>query len=112
MLAANGVKDLSTLAIRPHGIFGPRDPQTIYTMATTARAGKMKWIIGYVRSVSCCLLVMYDILCFLNSDGKNLVDFTYVENVVHGHIIAAESLKPGSAASGKVTSSYIVITNV
>jgi len=40
----------------------------------------------------------------LISDGNNLVDFTYVDNVVHGHIIAAENLKSGSAVCGKVTS--------
>lgn len=35
-------------------------------------------------------------------DGKNLVDFTYVENVVHGHILAAEHLKKDSPLCGKV----------
>lgn len=35
-------------------------------------------------------------------DGKNLVDFTYVENVVHGHILAAEKLHRGSPLCGKV----------
>lgn len=35
-------------------------------------------------------------------DGKNLVDFTYVENVVHGHILAAEKLHKGSPLCGKV----------
>ena len=35
-------------------------------------------------------------------DGKNVVDFTYVENVVHGHILAAESLTPNSPTCGKV----------
>lgn len=35
-------------------------------------------------------------------DGTNLVDFTYVENVVHGHILAAEHLKPDSPLCGKV----------
>uniref|UniRef100_A0A8D2PAB7 NAD(P) dependent steroid dehydrogenase-like n=1 Tax=Zosterops lateralis melanops TaxID=1220523 RepID=A0A8D2PAB7_ZOSLA len=34
-------------------------------------------------------------------DGKNLVDFTYVENVVHGHILAAEKLHKGSPLCGK-----------
>ena len=35
-------------------------------------------------------------------DGKNMVDFTYVENVVHGHILAAESLATHPSTSGKV----------
>jgi len=35
-------------------------------------------------------------------NGKNLVDFTYVRNVVHGHVLAAEKLQPGAAICGKV----------
>ncbi len=35
-------------------------------------------------------------------DGKNVVDFTFVENVVHGHILAAETLGPESPVNGKV----------
>ncbi|XP_028315818.1 sterol-4-alpha-carboxylate 3-dehydrogenase, decarboxylating [Gouania willdenowi] len=69
-----------TAAIRPHGIFGPRDPQLVPILVDTARRGKMKFIIG---------------------DGKNLVDFTFVENVVHGHILAAECLRPDSPTCGK-----------
>ncbi|XP_004346943.1 sterol-4-alpha-carboxylate 3-dehydrogenase [Capsaspora owczarzaki ATCC 30864] len=69
-----------TVAIRPHGIFGPRDPHLVPTLATMARAGKSKYIIG---------------------NGKNVVDFTYVKNVVHGHILAAEKLTCGSKVAGK-----------
>nr|XP_061783643.1 sterol-4-alpha-carboxylate 3-dehydrogenase, decarboxylating-like [Nerophis lumbriciformis] len=69
-----------TVAIRPHGIFGPRDPQLVPILVDTARRGKMKFIIG---------------------DGTNLVDFTFVENVVHGHILAAEHLRPDSPICGK-----------
>ena len=32
------------------------------------------------------------------------MDFTYVENVVYGHILAAESLEPGAPSCGKVQS--------
>ena len=35
-------------------------------------------------------------------NGKNLVDFTFVENVVHGHILAAEHLSRDTALGGKV----------
>ncbi|NXS28557.1 NSDHL protein, partial [Pomatostomus ruficeps] len=72
--------DFLTTAIRPHGIFGPRDPQLVPILVQAARSGKMKFIIG---------------------DGQNLVDFTYVENVVHGHILAAEKLLRGSPLCGK-----------
>ena len=35
-------------------------------------------------------------------NGENLVDFTFVENVVHGHILAAEHLSRDTALGGKV----------
>lgn len=78
--ACDEQKGFLTVAIRPHGIFGPRDPQLVPILVDTARRGKMKFIIG---------------------DGTNLVDFTFVENVVHGHILAAETLKPNSPICGK-----------
>lgn len=78
--ACDKEKGFLTAAIRPHGIFGPRDPQLVPILVDTARRGKMKFIIG---------------------DGTNLVDFTYVENVVHGHILAAERLRRESPACGK-----------
>ena len=46
VLEANGKQGLLTVALRPHGIFGPRDPQVIPIMVATAKAGKMKFIIG------------------------------------------------------------------
>lgn len=47
---------------------------------------------------------IFDLLfCSYSRDGTNLVDFTYVENVVHGHILAAERLRPESPACGKVS---------
>ncbi|XP_064526352.1 sterol-4-alpha-carboxylate 3-dehydrogenase, decarboxylating isoform X1 [Pseudopipra pipra] len=81
VLSANDpANNFLTVAIRPHGIFGPRDPQLVPILIQAAKRGKMKFIIG---------------------DGKNLVDFTYVENVVHGHILAAEKLQTGSPLCGK-----------
>ncbi|XP_053435804.1 sterol-4-alpha-carboxylate 3-dehydrogenase, decarboxylating [Nycticebus coucang] len=73
-------KNFLTTAIRPHGIFGPRDPQLVPILIEAARNGKMKFIIG---------------------NGENLVDFTFVENVVHGHILAAEHLSGNTALGGK-----------
>ncbi|XP_060612252.2 sterol-4-alpha-carboxylate 3-dehydrogenase, decarboxylating [Anolis sagrei] len=73
-------RNFLTVAIRPHGIFGPRDPQLVPILVQAAKSGKMKFIIG---------------------DGKNLVDFTFVENVVHGHILAAEQLQTNSPLCGK-----------
>ncbi|XP_076418769.1 sterol-4-alpha-carboxylate 3-dehydrogenase, decarboxylating isoform X3 [Peromyscus maniculatus bairdii] len=73
-------KNFLTTAIRPHGIFGPRDPQLVPILIDAARKGKMKFMIG---------------------NGENLVDFTFVENVVHGHILAAEHLSQDPALGGK-----------
>lgn len=66
--------ELMTCAVRPHGIFGPRD-HTVSEMLLKAKQGKMTAILG---------------------DGSNLVDFTYVKNVTLGHILAAESLQDES----------------
>jgi len=41
------------------------------------------------------------LLC-THRNGKNLVDFTFVENVVHGHILAAEHLSRDAGLGGKV----------
>jgi len=79
VLEADG-EDLATVAIRPHGIFGPHDPHLVPTTIKMAKQGKTKFMIG---------------------DGNNLVDFTYVENVVHGHILAAEALCAGKPVNGK-----------
>lgn len=81
VLSANDPeKNFLTTAIRPHGIFGPRDPQLVPILIEAARNGKMKFMIG---------------------NGKNLVDFTFVENVVHGHILAAEHLSKDEALDRK-----------
>ncbi|XP_025026872.1 sterol-4-alpha-carboxylate 3-dehydrogenase, decarboxylating isoform X2 [Python bivittatus] len=78
--ASEPERNFFTTAIRPHGIFGPRDPQLVPVLIQAAKSGKMKFMIG---------------------DGKNLVDFTFVENVVHGHILAAEQLQRDSPLCGK-----------
>ncbi|XP_071507221.1 sterol-4-alpha-carboxylate 3-dehydrogenase, decarboxylating-like [Diadema antillarum] len=77
--ANNPEEEFYTAAIRPHSIFGPGDVHMVPTLVQTAKAGKTKFIIG---------------------NGENLVDFTFVENVVHGHILAAEKLQSDPAAIG------------
>lgn len=79
VLSAN-CDDFYTVAIRPHGIFGPRDPHLLPTIVRMAQAGKTKFIIG---------------------NGRNIVDFTFVKNVVDGHILAANQLGPNSKICGK-----------
>eukprot|EP00899_Mesostigma_viride_P019715 jgi/Mesvir1/27745/Mv07435-RA.1 len=73
VLAANGRKGLLTCALRPSGIFGPGDPIFLPTLVERAKKGKMKFVVGA---------------------GTNMMDFTYVENVVHAHLCAQERLVP------------------
>jgi sterol-4alpha-carboxylate 3-dehydrogenase (decarboxylating) len=72
---------LSTVTVRPHGIFGPSDPLLLPKVAEVGRTGKNKVALG---------------------DTLNVVDYTYVGNVVHGHMLAAQAAVPGSSATGKV----------
>lgn len=78
-VAQSGGK-LSVVSVRPHSLFGPRDPTLLPTLVKTAKAGKTKFAIG---------------------NGKTLSDFTYVGNVVQSHLLAAERATPKSPANGK-----------
>lgn len=87
VLSYNGKNGLMTVSIRPHRIFGPRDVTLIPRLVETANAGRDKFYLG---------------------DGQNLVDWTYVKNVVHAHILAAEKMNsPNQAPSGN----FYFITN-
>lgn len=85
VLAANGQSSqdgqaLFTVALRPHLIFGPHDEHLMPRLISRAKKGRLR-IIG---------------------DGNNEVDWTFVDNVAHAHICAAEALqKSDSPAAGK-----------
>lgn len=70
---------LSTVAIRPHLIFGPGDKNLVPRVVDAAARGRLK-IIG---------------------DGENLVDVSYVENVSLVHVRALEALHASSPLAGK-----------
>lgn len=76
VLEANGEKGVTTTAMRPHLIWGPRDPSLLPKITEAAKAGKLP-IIG---------------------SGKSKVDLTYVDNVADAHILAAESPRVGGQA--------------
>lgn len=80
VLSANGSSGLFTVALRPSGIFGPGDPLFVPTLVLNARRGKMKYIIG---------------------GGTNVMDFTYVGNVVQAHLLAADKLDAKSVVAGR-----------
>ena len=64
-------KHLSSVTLRPHLLWGPRDPHLVPRVIDAARRGKLA-IIG---------------------DGLNKVDMTYIDNAAQAHILAAEYLK-------------------
>lgn len=78
ILETNQVQ-LKTCAIRPHLIWGPRDPHIIPRLLERGRRRELK-IVG---------------------EGENLVDVTYIDNVAHAHILAAENLHSSCEASGQ-----------
>jgi sterol-4alpha-carboxylate 3-dehydrogenase (decarboxylating) len=75
-----GDSSLITISLRPHGIFGPGDRQMVPTLVDVAKSGRNKFIVGA---------------------GDNLVDFTYVGNVVHAHMLAAQAAYVHWNGSGK-----------
>jgi nucleoside-diphosphate-sugar epimerase len=71
---------LATVALRPHLIFGPRDPHLLPRVLERARAGALA-VIG---------------------DGRNRVDLTYVDNAAWAHLDAERALVgPGAPCAGR-----------
>jgi nucleoside-diphosphate-sugar epimerase len=78
VLAANG-PGLSTVALRPHLIWGPRDNHLVPRLIERARSGRLRRI----------------------GAGQNLISMAYVENVARAHLQAADRLSPGSPVPGQ-----------
>jgi 2-alkyl-3-oxoalkanoate reductase len=78
VLAANGA-GLATIALRPHLIYGPRDPHLLPRVLERARRRRLT-VVG---------------------DGRNAVSLTYVENAAAAHLQAAARLRPGAACAGR-----------
>jgi nucleoside-diphosphate-sugar epimerase len=71
--------ELATTAIRPHLVWGPRDPHIFPRLLARARRGAL----------------------FRIGAGQNMVDVTYVENVAEAHILAADALGAHSPLRGR-----------
>ncbi|KAD6119512.1 hypothetical protein E3N88_10783 [Mikania micrantha] len=91
VIKANGMNGLLTCCIRPSSIFGPGDKFLVPTLVAAARKGKSKYIIG---------------------DGKNMYDFTYVENVAHAHVCAERAIASGGTVSKRAAGEAYFITNM
>ncbi|MGH3635161.1 3-beta-hydroxysteroid dehydrogenase [Mycobacterium sp.] len=80
VLSQNGVGDLLTCSIRPSGIWGRGDQTMFRRLFESVVAGHVKVLIG----------------------SKNAkLDNSYVHNLIHGFILAAEHLVPGGSAPGQ-----------
>jgi nucleoside-diphosphate-sugar epimerase len=79
VLAAHGREGLATCALRPHLVFGPRDPHLVPRLVERARRGRLA-VVG---------------------DGENEVTLCYAENAAWAHLLALEALEPGAAHAGK-----------
>jgi 2-alkyl-3-oxoalkanoate reductase len=78
VLQANDT-NLSTVAIRPHLIWGPGDPHLVPRLLEKARKGKLIQV----------------------GDGNNRVDIIYIDNAVLAHLKASEALEIDTKIAGK-----------
>lgn len=78
VLETNG-KHISTVALRPHLIWGPGDNHLVPRLIKRGKLGR---------------------LCRIGKKS-HLVDCTYIDNAAKAHLLAADRLKPGSAIAGK-----------
>ena len=78
--------ELATVSLRPHLIWGPGDNHLVPRLIQRAQAGQLRQV----------------------GAGKNLVDATYIDNAADAHLLAADRLEAGSAASGRA---YVISNN-
>ncbi len=78
VLKANN-RDLKTVALRPHLVWGPGDANLIPRLVERGRQGLLKQV----------------------GDGANLVDIAYIDNVADAHWLAAVNLESTATAAGQ-----------
>jgi len=79
VLAANGPQ-LATVALRPHFIWGPGDPNLIPRILHRARRGQLR----------------------LLGDVPKKIDTVYVDNAAEAHVLAVEKLGIGTPIAGRI----------
>ena len=80
VLAQNGVDGMLTCAIRPSGIWGRGDQTMFRKVFERVVTGQVKVLIGSKRA---------------------RLDNSYVHNLIHGFVLAAQHLVPGGTAPGQ-----------
>jgi nucleoside-diphosphate-sugar epimerase len=78
VLAANS-SSLSTVALRPHLVWGPGDTQLVPRIIARARSGRFRF----------------------PGDGKALIDSTFIDDAAAVHLAAADALSPAATCAGK-----------
>ncbi len=78
VLGADG-DGLSTVALRPHLIWGPGDNHLVPRIIARAKAGRLRRV----------------------GDRPNRVDSTYIDDAAEAHLLAADRLGPGSVVAGR-----------
>ena len=78
VLAANGPQ-LATVALRPHFVWGPGDPNLIPRILRRARRGQLR----------------------LLGDAPKKIDTVYVDNAAEAHVLALEKLGIGAQIAGR-----------
>jgi nucleoside-diphosphate-sugar epimerase len=77
VLAANS-PSFRTLALRPHLVWGPRDPHFLPRLFDMEGKGKLRFFSG----------------------GPYLVSHTYIDNAAHAHLLALERMEAGAPVGG------------
>ena len=78
VLAANGPA-LGTVALRPHLIWGPDDPQLTARILARGKAGRLRLV----------------------GKGLKWIDSVYIDNAVDAHLLALARVAPGAPCAGK-----------
>jgi nucleoside-diphosphate-sugar epimerase len=79
VLQSSGTDGLVTCALRPHLVWGLRDPHLVPRLLARARSGTLRRV----------------------GDGTNRIDTVYVDNAAAAHLQAADALEPGSRVAGR-----------
>ena len=70
---------LSTIALRPHLLWGPGDTQLIPRLIERARSGRLRFV----------------------GPADNLIDATYIDNAARAHVLSLHALAPDAPCAGK-----------